>query len=130
MTDLLAKSPEFEIKQLTIRTDKGDLSGRANLDFAGGKNPAGNILALLGSLEASAELSVSEALLYLVAENVFRNASAKDPESAKTGANALVMGLMAGNYIISEGGSFKSSATFKHGVLTVNGRKLDLSNLP
>ncbi|MGO9020499.1 MAG: YdgA family protein [Syntrophobacteraceae bacterium] len=130
MTDLLAKSPEFEIKQLTIRTDKGDLSGRANLTFASGKNPAENVLALLGGLDASAELSVSEALLYLIAENVFRNASAKDPGSAKTGAHALVMGLMAGNYIISEGGSFKSSATFKHGVLAFNGHKLDLSNLP
>src|SRR5208337_3150608 len=28
MVDLLAKSPEFEIRQLTVRTDKGDLSGR------------------------------------------------------------------------------------------------------
>ncbi len=130
MINLLAKSPEFEIKELAIRTDKGDFSGRANLTFDGGKNLSGNVLALLGSIDASAELSVSEALLYLVAENVFRNASAKDPGSAKTGANALVMGLMAGNYIVSEGGSFKSNATFKHGVLTVNGRKLDLSNLP
>jgi uncharacterized protein YdgA (DUF945 family) len=131
MVELLASSPQFEIKQLAIRTDKGDLSGRAKLTFAGpGKIPAGNIPALLGSIDASAELSVSEALLYLVAENVFRGGSAQDPESAKMGAKALVIGLMAGKYIISEGGSFKSSATFKHGILTVNGHRLDLSNLP
>ncbi len=129
--DLLAKSPEFEIKQLTVRTDRGDLIGRARLSFAGpGKNIAGNILAVLGSIDASAELSVSEALLYLVAENVFRGASAQDPESAKTGANELVTRLMAAKYIISEGGSFKSNATFKNCTLTVNGRKMDLSNLP
>jgi hypothetical protein len=40
------------------------------------------------------------------------------------------MGLMAAKFIISDNGSFKSSATFKHGILTVNGRRLDLSNLP
>ncbi|MGA2938569.1 MAG: YdgA family protein [Syntrophobacteraceae bacterium] len=131
MVDLLGNSPEFEIKQLEIRTDKGDLSGKAKLTFAGPKkNLAGNILALLFNIDASAELSVSEALLYLVAENVFRDVSAQDPESAKMSANGLVMGLKASKYIISEGGSFKSSATFKHGMLTVNGRKLGLSNLP
>ncbi len=131
MVELLASSPEFEIKQLKITTDKGDLNGRAKLTFAGpGKKLAGNILALLGSIDASTELSVSEALLYLIAENIFREGSAQDPESAKMSAKGLVMGLMASKYIISEGGSFKSSATFKHGILTVNGRKLDLSKLP
>ncbi len=45
MVDLLVNSPEFEIKQLRIRTDKGDLNGRAKLTFGGlGKNLAGNIL--------------------------------------------------------------------------------------
>lgn len=131
MVELLVNSPEFEIKQLGIRTDKGDLNGRAKLTFGGlGKNLAGNILGILSSIDASAELSVSEALLYLVVENVFHDRSAQDHESAKASANELVMGLMASKYIISEGGSFKSSATFKHGILTVNGRKLDLSNLP
>ena len=47
MVELLAKSPEFEIKQLTLRTDKGDFSGRAKLSFDGpGKNLPGNILAI------------------------------------------------------------------------------------
>ena len=129
--DLLANSPEFEIRQLAVRTDKGDLRGRAKLSFAGpGKNMAANILVLLASIDASAELSVSEALLYSVVENVFRNDSAKNPESVKTLANALVTRLMAAKYIISEGGAFKSSATFKNCTLTVNGRRMDLSNLP
>jgi uncharacterized protein YdgA (DUF945 family) len=130
VVDLLENSPEFEIKRLEIRTDKGDLSGRARLSFPSpGKNLAGNILTLLFSMDASAELSVSEALFYLVAENAFRGGSEQDPQSAKTRANGLVMGLMASKYIISDGGSFKSSATFKHGTLTVNGRKLGLSDL-
>ncbi len=131
MVELLAKSPEFEIKQVTLRTDKGDFSGRAKLSFDGpGKNLPGSILAIISSIDASAELSVSEALLYFVAENILREGSAQDPESAKTGANELLMRLMADKYIIEEDGSFKSSATFKHGIPTVNGRRLDLSNLP
>ena len=131
MVDLLANSPEFEIKHLAVRTNKGDLSGRAKLSFTGpGKNMARNILALLASIDASADLSVSEALLYLVAENVFRGDSEKDPELAKTSANALITRLMAAKYIIPEGGLFKSSATFKNFTLTVNGRRMDLSNLP
>ncbi|MGA2404255.1 MAG: YdgA family protein [Syntrophobacteraceae bacterium] len=132
LLDLLAKSPEFEIKQLRINTDRGDLIGRARLVFAGpGKNLAGNILALLSSIDANAELSVSEALFFLVAENALRDSSAPDPEAAvKKSASELVKGLTAAKYMISEDGSFKSSATFKHGTLTVNGRKLDLSKLP
>ena len=130
--DLLAKSPEFEIKQLKIRTDKGDMSGRASLAFAGpGENLAGNILALLSSIDASADLTVSEALFFMIAENALRDSSAPHPEeAAKSSASGLVKELMAANIMFREDGAFKSSATYKHGIITVNGRKLDLSHLP
>jgi uncharacterized protein YdgA (DUF945 family) len=128
---LLAKSPEFEIKQLEIRTDRGDMSGRARLTFAGsGENLAGNILALLGSIDASADLKVSEALFFMIAENALRDSSAPQPEeAAKSRVSGLVMELTAANIISREDGAFKSSATYKHGIITVNGRKLDLSHL-
>jgi uncharacterized protein YdgA (DUF945 family) len=131
VTDLLAKSPEFEIKQLRVRTSKGDLSGRAKLAFSSaGLGPPGNILALLGGMDASAELQVSESLFMLIAENALRDNSAPKPEqAAKESADGLVKGLMAANILISENGSFKSRATYRHGALTVNGRKPDLSNL-
>ena len=132
MVELLAKSPEFEIKQLAVKTNKGDISGKAKLTFAGGgQNLAGNILALLGSIDASAELSVSEPLFMLIAENALLSATAPQPEeSAESNVDGLVKGLLTANIMVSENGSFKSAATYKHGVLTVNGRKLDLSNLP
>jgi len=127
--DLLAKSPEFEIKQLKLKTDKGDLSGRAKLGFADPVgNPSPNVIVLLRNVDAIAELTVSEPLLLFVAENVVRNAS-QDPKSAKMGADAIIMGLMAAKYITLDGGSFKSNASYKHGVLAVNGRKLDLSGI-
>ncbi len=129
--DLLTKSPEFEIKQLKIRTDKGDLSGKASLVFAGqGENLAGNILALLSSIDASADFKVSEALFFLIAENALRDSSAPNPEeAAKSSASGLVKELTAANIMLREDGAFKSSATYKHGILTVNGHKLDLSHL-
>jgi len=127
--DLLVKSPEFEIKQLRAKTDKGDLSGTAKVAFASGKDVPEKALAILGSIDASAELSVAEALLFFTVENAIRSGSKVDAKSAKASANGLVLGLMAAKYITLENGSFKSSATFKRGVLTVNGHKLDLSRL-
>jgi uncharacterized protein YdgA (DUF945 family) len=125
LLDLLAKSPEFEMKELRLSTDKGNLSGKAKLSFGG---PAQNILLLLASIDASAECSVSEPLGYFVAENLLAN-SGQAPGSLKTSAESIVKGLVSAKYINSEGGSLKSSAAYKRGALTINGRKLDLSNL-
>ncbi|HYA41146.1 MAG TPA: YdgA family protein [Syntrophobacteraceae bacterium] len=127
--DLIAKSPEFEIKQLRLSTDKGDLRGRARLGFAGLMgNPAQSILLLLAGIDASAELSVSEPLGYFVAENLLHDPG-QDPESTKMNAHNIVKDLVAAKYIASDDGAFKSSAVFKHGALTINGRKFDLSTL-
>jgi uncharacterized protein YdgA (DUF945 family) len=129
--DLIAKSPEFEIKQLVIRTDKGDLNGKAKLAFSGlGENSAGNILALLTSIDASAELSVSEALFFFIAENTLRSDSAPDSEkAAKHSAGEFAKGLLTQNVMIRDNGCFKSSASYKHCRLSVNGRKMDFSGL-
>ncbi len=132
--DLLAKSPEFEIKQLKIRTDKGDLSGRASLAFSslGGNlgGNLGNVLALLAGIDAKAELSVSEALFFFAAENALRDGSAPDPGQAATDrAGEIVKGLLADNVMVRENGAFRSSAAFKHGRLFVNGHKRDFSSL-
>ncbi len=129
--DLLAKSPEFEIKQLKIRTDKGDLSGRAKLAFAGlGENMEGNLLAILGGIDASAELSVSEALFFFVAENALSGGSTPGSEGAvKHSAGEFAKGLLAQNIIVRENGAFKSSASYKRGRLSVNGHKMDFSGL-
>ncbi len=97
--------------------DKGVMSGRASLAF-------------LGSIDASADLKVSETLFILIAENVLRDSSAQHPEeAAKSSASGLIQELMAANIMLREDGAFKSSATYKHGILTVNGHKLDLSHL-
>ena len=128
--DLLSSRPEFEIKQLALRTDKGDLAGKARLVFDGdGKDLSRNILALLVSVDASADLSVSQALFYFIAENELGKNAASGGDQAKAGVEQLVERLIASKYMISDSGAFKSSASFKHGVLTVNGNRLGLSNL-
>ncbi len=128
--DLLVKSPEFEIKQLKIRTDKGDLSGRAKLAFSGPGGNLGNVLTLLAGIDASAELSVSEALFFFAAENALRDGSAPDPgQAAADSAGEMVKGLLGEKIMIRENGAFSSSAAFKHGRLVVNGHKMDFSRL-
>ena len=108
------------------------MSGTARLAFSGsGENLAGNILALLGSIDASADLTVSEALFFLIAENALSDSSAPHPETAaQSRVSWLVKGLMAAKIMVREDGAFKSSATYKQGILTVNGHNLDLSKLP
>jgi uncharacterized protein YdgA (DUF945 family) len=128
--DLLAGRPEFEIKQLDLRTDKGDLTGKAKLGFDGnGKEFSHNILALVTSVDASAELSVSQALFYFIAQNALQKQSPGAADQGKADAVQMASGLLASKYMIDDSGAFKSKASFKHGVLTVNGRRLGLSNL-
>lgn len=131
LAGLITKSPEFEVKQLKIRTDRGDLSGKASLAFSdAGKVLGGNILGVLAGIEASADLSVSEALFFFVVENALREGSGPDSViGAKRSAGEVAKGLLAEKIMVRENGAFKSSATYKRGRLSVNGRKLDFSSL-
>ncbi|MGC9194725.1 MAG: YdgA family protein [Syntrophobacteraceae bacterium] len=127
---LLAGRPEFEIKQLELRTSKGDLSGKASLGFDGkGKNLSQNPLLLLASVDASAQLSVSQALFYFLAQNELRKDDASGSDQAQTDAQQLAARLLAAKYMVSDSGAFKSSAAFKNGALTINGNRLGLSKL-
>ncbi|MHC1727710.1 MAG: YdgA family protein [Syntrophobacteraceae bacterium] len=138
LIDLLARSPEFELKRLEIRTGKGDLTGKAKLAFAG-SGPAGNIFALLQSVSASVDLSISEALFFFVAERAMRAEAAPgasnpgDPEKsdalARQNARELSDLLLSQNLMVREDGSLKSSAAYKQGRLTLNGRKIQAADL-
>ncbi len=127
---LLARRPEFELKQLELRTSKGDLSAKASLGFDGaGKNLSQNPLLLLTSVDASVQLSVSQALFFFVAQNELSNGNTSDPDKVKTDAQNLAARLLAAKYMVSDSGAFKSSAAFKNGALTINGNKLGLSKM-
>jgi uncharacterized protein YdgA (DUF945 family) len=139
LIDLLAKSPELELKQVKINTNRGDLTGRLKLAVAGsGGDLTGNILMLLNNLTASADLVISEPLLFFLMENSFRNEfegseDRPDPLEVEKAARAktagIVQSLLSQNIIIRENGSLKTSASYKSGKVTVNGHKLNVMDL-
>jgi uncharacterized protein YdgA (DUF945 family) len=135
LIDLLAKSPEVELKELSIKTSRGDLTGRLKLNVAGpGGDLTGNILFLLGNLTANADVAVSEPLLFFLMENSFRSGitgtdSAQVERAARAKAAGIVEALLAQKYIVREKGSFKTSASYKSGKVTVNGHKINVMDL-
>ncbi len=134
---MLAKSPEFELKGLNIKTSMGDLAGKAKLTFAGSSNLFANLFTLANAVSANADVTVSEKLFYHLAERSLGTAldtpGRQDGEQidqlAGEGARNLAGWLLAQNFMIRENGSFRSSATFKSGKLTVNGKKVQVSDL-
>lgn len=135
LIDLLARSPEFELKRLDFRTGKGDFKGKAALAFAG-PAPAGNIFALLQGMSASIDLSISEALFSFIAEIAMRGEAGKNTphpadleKSARQSAQELSDLLLSQNIAVREGGALKSSASYKQGRLTLNGKKIQASDL-
>jgi uncharacterized protein YdgA (DUF945 family) len=139
LIDLLAKSPEVELKQVRINTSRGDLTGRMNVAVAGPAGDlTGNILFLLSNLTANADVAISEPLLFFLMENSFRNefeSSGNRPDSpevqmaARAKTTGIVQTLLAQNLVVREKGSLKTSASYKAGKVTVNGRKVNVMDL-
>lgn len=134
---MLAKSPEFELKGLNIKTNMGDLTGKAKLTFAGSSNLFANLFTLVNAVSAVADVTVSEKLFYYLADRSLGTALETPGQEggeqighlAGEGARSLADWLLAQNFMIRENGSFRSSASFKSGKLTVNGKKVQISDL-
>jgi len=98
---------------------------------------SGNILFLLANLSASADVVVSEPLFFFLMENSLRSELASENRSdsqelqkaAGEKAAAVVETLLAQNFIQRDKGSFKTSASYKSGKVTINGRKLNIMDL-
>lgn len=139
LIDLLAKSPEVELKQVRINTNRGDLTGRLNVAVAGPPGDlTGNILFLLSNLTANADVAISEPLLFFLMENSFRNEfgsgtnlpdASEMQRASRAKAAGIVQTLLAQNLIVREKGSLKTSASYKSGKVMVNGRKVNVMDL-
>jgi len=138
LTGLVDKAPEMALKQLKLGTSRGSLDGRLAVGIAetGGsilKNP----LLALGSVSANLDVSISEPLLMYILENRFRGDSegrdgentAEERRMAAEQIAQILTGLVEQKLVLKETGSFKTSASFQAGDLTVNGRKLNLGDL-
>ncbi len=137
LTELLAKSPEMEIKQFKATTPWGDFDARffVSVSEAGGlivENP----LAALTSVSASLNASVSERLLNIIMQSGIKSDLQKeginDPAMvegiAAERTKSLLQDLLANNLIVRENQNIKASAAYQPGQLIVNGKPLSLQD--
>ncbi|MGE4579565.1 MAG: YdgA family protein [Desulfuromonadales bacterium] len=139
--NLAAGNPELTIRKLHFATPQGDVDGRVRVKLDGNADAAaGNPAALLQSLDAEADLSVAESLARSLAKDTIRQnlMGARErgdfpPYSDEEIANLVeqqvdgqIDGLLAQNFLVSDGANLKASATFSNGELVLNGTLLPL----
>ncbi|MCE5336987.1 MAG: YdgA family protein [Desulfobacteraceae bacterium] len=144
VTELLTKSPEFELKQMHFKTRNGDIDGKAKIVFSGTGDLPPNIFLLLNSIDAGVEVSISEPLFFDMVERRLLPAKsagdnegdagdARQPEETerqvKEEARNVAKGLISEGFMVSDQGTFRSNAAYKFGKLTVNGKKIPLDEL-
>lgn len=137
LSELLAKAPEIELKQLTMRTDKGDFSGKALLFFSGsGPGGPANLLMQLSRLGANVDASISCPLLAHFVTSGFQSElerSGFDPrkvaDEARRKADILIEQLASENILVRQEETYTLSAAYKSGKLTLNGRTIPISDL-
>lgn len=138
LTGLAAKSPEIELKELRLGSDKGDFTATAKIVVAGSGFSLDNpILLLLSGISANADVFVAEPLLSFAVEKSLTGAlkvegGPSDEEAAslaKQRTAKTIEQLLAQNYLVRDGASLKVSAAYKAGRITVNGRKIPVTDL-
>jgi len=153
---LLKKSPEIEIKQLTLKTSLGDLTGTARLAFDGTKAGAvQDVLALITGLTVQVDVKIGEGLLRnaltgimeaeVLAELEELETEIPDEESDELASTlpgqeeirALVAerideqlaALTEQKILVKEDRTFSAKASYEGGQITLNGRPLSLQDL-
>lgn len=138
LTGLAVKSPELELKALRLESDKGEANAKAKFAMSGSGFSLDNPLLLLTGISASADVYVSEPLLVYAVEAGYKGA-VKSSEAGPGAERAdirvrqkaakMLQLLEAQKILMREGESFKLSAAYKSGRITVNGRKIPLTDL-
>ena len=144
LTTLLKKSPEIEIRKLSIKTENGNLTGSLKIGIDGSSNFVLNPLALINSLTAHAEINVAEGLLRNTLELVNKNkvleetksaggASGQSDEEVNATVKATIDGQLATmeseRFLVKENQNYKASASYQKGTMMLNGRDIPLGNL-
>ncbi len=153
---LLKKSPEIEIKRLTLKTSLGDLTGTARLAYDGTKAGAvHDVLALIAGLTVQVDVKIAEGLLRNALTGIEEaevlaeleeleteppDGESEELESALPGAEeirALVADrideqlatLTEQKILVKEDHTFSVKASYEGGQITLNGRPLSLQDL-
>jgi len=135
--ELIKKSPELELKKLSVTTPDGDFSGTAKITIDGSNEvPIASPVMLISMISAQAEMQVSERLVAKSAQSALktRMAQQQDADSdnldvlaARQSRQQLEM-LVRQKMLVKEGDYFKAVATYEKGVFTVNGQDIPIQN--
>lgn len=142
VTQLLEKSPQFNIRKLQFTTPKGEISGKLQFSYDGsqGFNPAATD-ALLRAINAQAELTLHENLVKsMLAGQLLDQLQAARmlgqlPETitdaeleqiASEQVDGQLEAVLAQNLVVRDGELIRSRASLSKGELTVNGQNLPL----
>lgn len=139
----LKRSPEIELKELSLQTRDGEARGRLlialrNVDPASGNNP----LALLAALHVEADGRVAEHLLAKTMKRLAKEGLARSHRDQQGGisdreldrrataeSRGQLEALTRRNYLRREQDHFLVSIRYGSGSLTVNGRLIPLEEL-
>lgn len=153
---LLKKSPEIEIKQLTLKTSLGDLTGTARLAFDGTKAGAVNdFMALITGLTVQVDVKIGEGLLRNALTGIMEaevlaeleeleteipNEESEELASTLPGEEEIralvaerideqLAALTEQKILVKEDRTFSAKASYEGGQITLNGRPLSLQDL-
>jgi len=139
---LARRSPEFEIKRLSLHSDRGELTGRAKLVVDGSRaNIAENPLLLLTAVRGDAELHVPAGYVRPLLAPIIRQdfealgrtrrvgreeVKSLSPERLNTIIDEAMPHYLARHpltrYLVADGQHFRLQATLQRGELRINGQ--------
>lgn len=125
--ELLKHSPEISIDRLSFNSPHGEatLAARARLNDMKPED-LGNPIMLMGKLQASAEVSLPEALIGELPGNSNADSEKNNIEGAPgNNARQKAADLATQGYITLDNGIIRSKMVFGNGQLTVNGKPLN-----
>ncbi|HWP92424.1 MAG TPA: YdgA family protein [Thermodesulfobacteriota bacterium] len=139
LPDLIKNSPEVELAKLSLKTDKGEASGRAKVTIDGSNPKIAKIpFLLLMSVKAEAGFTIPEALTESILQNLARKNLLEKIEDldevpkgedinelSKAAASEQVKKLIEQKILIPEGENLKLDASYERGVFKLNGQPME-----
>jgi len=139
--NLLAKSPEFEVAKLRLKTDYGELIGSARVKI-GSESPEllVNPLFLLSAVDAEAKVSIPEGLFVSIVSKIqkdkivnnFEQGSGEKPSEdelntlTKSAASEMIKSLINREIFILKNKQYVFDASYKNGQFMLNGKPIQI----
>ncbi len=143
LPDLMKGSPELLIKGLKVRTESGELKGRAKVIVDGSNSEMLiNPFLMLGAVSAEADMTATEGLTEAGFKSFIKNRILK--EQRKTGEDvsgekvddlaasqtqAMLDKLVNGQILARDGGIYSLSVRYDRGNVTLNNRPIKFQDL-